>query len=174
MSVSQTWETPQPIFAALNQEFEFTLDPCCEPSSSKVMSKYYTKKDDGLSKSWSGETVFMNPPYGRALPIWIRKAFEESQKGATVVCLIPARFDPKYWHDYCFPHGLIAVTEGRIKFEMNGKQVKDSTPPFGPAFVVFCPSNKKPASLLKLSRFGKAYFKLMKKRVNVLQTLTNG
>lgn len=109
----------------------------------------------------------MNPPYGRALPIWIRKAYEESQKGATVVCLIPARFDPKYWHDYCLPHGVVAVTEGRILFEIEGQRAKGSTPPFGPAFIVFCPERQKRTAFVKLIHFGEAYLKMTNKRIHV-------
>lgn len=169
MSVNQTWATPTPIFRLLDDEFRFTLDPCCERETAKVSAKFYTKEDDGLSKDWSEDTVFMNPPYGRELPIWIRKAHRESTKGATVVCLIPARFDPKYWHDYCLPYGVIAVTEGRIRFEIDGKPCHDSSPPFGPAFVVFCPPEKRETAILKLTRFGKAYYRLMKKRVHVFQ-----
>lgn len=166
MSVNQTWATPVPIFDVLNHEFEFTLDPCCSPLTAKVKSKFYTEADDGLSKDWSKDVVFMNPPYGKALPKWVRKAYEESRKGATVVCLIPARLDPKYWHDYCLPHGLIAVPEGRIYFEINGKRMKGS-PPFAAAFVVFSPPEKKQFVKAKLTEFGKAYLRLMKKRVHV-------
>lgn len=170
MSVNQTWATPKPIFEILDKEFHFTLDPCCGPDTAKVKSKFYTEKDDGLSKDWSKDVVFMNPPYGDALPVWVKKAYEESCKGATVVCLIPARFDPKYWHDYCLSHGLIAVPEGRIYFELNGQRIKGS-PPFPAAFVVFSPSGKEKSSIAKLTRFGKAYYNLMKKRMQILSAV---
>ena len=55
------WSTPQGVFDELNEEFNFTLDPCASDETAKC-SKYYTKEDDGLAQSWSGESVFMNPP----------------------------------------------------------------------------------------------------------------
>ena len=52
-SKSDEWETPQQIFDKLNDEFHFTLDPCGTDLNHKC-SKYYTKEDDGLQKSWGG------------------------------------------------------------------------------------------------------------------------
>ncbi len=51
---------------------------------------------------WEGK-VFINPPYGRSIGLWVRKAFEESARGALVVCLLPARTDTRWWQDYA--HG---------------------------------------------------------------------
>ena len=89
-SKSNEWATPQDFYNKLNAEFGFTLDPCATPTTAKC-SSYYTKDDDGLSKDWSGHTVFMNPPYGRKQKDWIEKAFQEGEKsGTTVVALVPA------------------------------------------------------------------------------------
>jgi len=98
-STTSEWATPQKFFDELNKEFGFTLDPCCTHLNRKC-EKHYTKEDDGLSKDWSGETVFCNPPYGREIVEWVRKCHLESIKGATVVMLIPARTDTSYFHDY--------------------------------------------------------------------------
>ena len=100
-SKSNEWTTPQHLFDELNQEFNFTLDPCATEENAKC-SKHFTIEDDGLSKDWSNDVVFMNPPYGREIKKWIKKAYEESLNGATVVCLIPARTDTMYWHDFIF------------------------------------------------------------------------
>ena len=98
-SATNEWPTPQNFFDILDKEFNFTLDPCCTPESAKCKT-YFTEKDDGLSRSWKGHTVFMNPPYGNAIKNWVRKAYEESLgANTTVVALIPARTDTKYWHD---------------------------------------------------------------------------
>lgn len=70
------WATPQDLFDALNAEFHFTLDPCATPENAKC-AKFYTKADDGLSRDWSGERVFMNPPYGREIGKWVKKISEE-------------------------------------------------------------------------------------------------
>lgn len=128
-SKTDDWATPQDFFDNLNKTFNFTLDPCASHENHKC-AKYYTKGDDGLSKSWEGETVFMNPPYGRDVKKWMKKAYEES-KHATVVCLIPARTDTAYWHDYCMK-GEITFIRGRLKFG-NSKQ----SAPFPSAVVVF-------------------------------------
>jgi phage N-6-adenine-methyltransferase len=128
-SKTDDWATPQDFFDNLNQTFNFTLDPCASHENHKC-AKYYTKDDDGLSKSWEGETVFMNPPYGRDVKKWMKKAYEES-KHATVVCLIPARTDTAYWHDYCMK-GEITFIRGRLKFG-NSKQ----SAPFPSAVVIF-------------------------------------
>ena len=76
----------------------------------------------------------MNPPYGREIGKWIKKAYEEYEKGAIVVCLIPARTDTRYWHDYIFPFAKIRFLKGRVKFE-NGK--KPQPAPFPSAVVIF-------------------------------------
>ena len=115
-SKSNEWDTPQKLFNELNEEFNFTLDPCATDENAKC-NKHFTIEDDGLSKDWSKDVVFMNPPYGREIKKWIKKAYEESLNGATVVCLIPARTDTTYWHDFIFDKADdIRFLRGRLKF----------------------------------------------------------
>nr|WP_258809590.1 phage N-6-adenine-methyltransferase [Staphylococcus aureus] len=71
------WTTPQHLFDDLNEEFSFTLDPCSTDENAKCR-KYYTVKDNGLIQDWSEDIVFMNPPYGRSIKRWVKKAYEES------------------------------------------------------------------------------------------------
>lgn len=131
-SKSNEWTTPQYLFDEFNEEFNFTLDPCATDENAKC-SKYFTIEDDGLSKDWSNDVVFMNPPYGREIKHWIKKAYEESLKGATVVCLIPARTDTTYWHDFIFDKADdIRFLKGRLKFG-NGK----NSAPFPSAIVIY-------------------------------------
>lgn len=131
-SKSNEWATPQNLFDELNDEFNFTLDPCATDENAKC-SKYFTIEDDGLSKDWSKDVVFMNPPYGREIKKWIKKAYEESLNGATVVCLIPARTDTTYWHDFIFDKADdIRFLRGRLKFG-NSK----NSAPFPSAIVVY-------------------------------------
>lgn len=113
------WATPQSFFDALNREFSFTLDPCSTHENAKC-EKHYTKEDDGLSQSWGGQVVFCNPPYGRELPKWVKKCYDESRH-ATVVMLIPARTDTSYFHDYIYGKAEIRFIRGRLKFN-DGKQ----------------------------------------------------
>ena len=128
-SLSNEWTTPQKLFDELNLEFKFTLDPCSTHENAKC-ARHFTRDDDGLTKDWQG-TVFVNPPYGREIGKWIKKAYDESQKGATVVCLIPSRTDTAYWHDYVMK-GQIRFIRGRLKFGDGNNPA-----PFPSAIVVF-------------------------------------
>ena len=137
-SDKQDWETPQDLYDKLDGEFNFTLDPCASHENHKC-KKYYTIEDDGLSKSWLGETVFMNPPYGREIGDWVKKAYSESRSGkATVVGLLPARTDTKWFHNYCYLYDVeIRFLKGRIKFSGS----KNSAP-FPSMVVIYSSINK--------------------------------
>jgi len=115
-SKTDQWSTPQDFYDKLNNEFHFTLDPCADEYNHKC-EKYYTEKDDGLKQDWNGERVFVNPPYGRAIKNWVQKSYEESRNdNTTVVMLIPARTDTKYFHKYIYHKAEIRFIEGRLKF----------------------------------------------------------
>ena len=97
------WSTPQDFFDKLNEEFHFTLDPCADNLNHKC-DKYYTERDDGLQQDWSGQRVFCNPPYGRAVSKWVSKCFNEvySGKCRCAVMLLHARTDTRWFHDYIY------------------------------------------------------------------------
>ena len=114
-STTDLWATPQDFFDELNEEFEFTLDPCATPDNAKC-AKFFTKEQDGLKQDWTGERVFCNPPYGRAIGAWVKKCHDEAQKGTLVVMLIPARTDTSYFHDYIYHKAEIRFIRGRLKF----------------------------------------------------------
>ena len=115
-SNSDNWSTPQDLYNELNKEFNFTLDPCADVNNHKC-AKYFTKEVDGLKQSWGGERTFVNPPYGRELPKWVRKAYMEHLKPNTVVVmLIPARTDTSYFHRYIYNHAEIRFIKGCLKF----------------------------------------------------------
>jgi phage N-6-adenine-methyltransferase len=134
------WETPQPFFDRLHTEFAFDLDVCALPINAKC-PRFFTPEIDGLAQEWTG-VCWMNPPYGREIREWIRKAYESAQSGATVVCLIPARTDSAWWHTYVWDVSLNAprtgvglrLVKGRLKFGGS----KDNAP-FPSAVVVFRP-----------------------------------
>lgn len=131
-SKNMDWETPQDLFDKLNDEFNFTLDVCALPETKKC-DKYFTPEIDALSQDWSNNTCWMNPPYGRKIGAWLKKAYEESlKKDTTVVCLIPSRTDTKYWHDYCMRSYEIRFIKGRLKFG-NSK----NSAPFPSAIIIF-------------------------------------
>ena len=131
-SETNEWSTPIDLYNSLDEIYNFTLDPCATKENAKC-DKFFTIEDDGLKQDWSKDTVFMNPPYGREIKDWVKKAYEESLKGATVVCLIPSRTDTKYWHDYIFPYSCeITFLKGRLKF--GGSK---NPAPFPSAIIVF-------------------------------------
>ena len=127
---SNEWATPQAFFEELNNEFHFTLDPCSTHENAKCVN-HYTVEDDGLSKNWGGQTVFCNPPYGRELPKWVKKCYDESKR-AVVVMLIPARTDTRWFHDYIYNKAEIRFIKGRLKFG-DGK----SPAPFPSMVVIY-------------------------------------
>lgn len=100
-SKNMNWCTPNDFFNELNKEFNFSLDAAATDKTAKC-DKYYTPETNGLESSWDcGGAVFCNPPYGREISRWVKKAFEESRKiNYPIVLLIPARTDTKYFHDY--------------------------------------------------------------------------
>ena len=130
-SKTDMWETPQDLSDKLNKEFNFVLDVCATHENAKC-SIYFTPEINGLKKSWKTKgAVWMNPPYGRKIKEWVKKAYLESQNGATVVCLLPARTDTSWWHDYVMK-GEIRFIRGRLKFGGH----KNSAP-FPSAIVIF-------------------------------------
>ena len=115
-SKTDNWATPQDFFDNLNEEFHFTLDPCANEDNHKC-DLFYTKEQDGLTKDWGGHVVFCNPPYGKEIADWVRYSYEQSQKpNTTVVMLIPARTDTRYFHDYIYGKAEIRFIKGRLKF----------------------------------------------------------
>ena len=110
-SKTDEWSTPTALFNTLNDEFHFTLDPCATEENAKCPT-FFTKKEDGLSMDWGRHTTFMNPPFGRAIGKWVKKASENPLS----VCLLPARTDTRWFHDYILNKAEIRFIKGRLKF----------------------------------------------------------
>jgi len=131
-SKTDMWETPQYFFDSLDNEFHFGLDVCATPENAKC-SKYFTVADNGLDKEWSGNgNIWCNPPYGREIGKWVKKASEESKTGETVVMLLPARTDTKWFHDYIYGKAETRFVKGRIKFGGS-----NNSAPFPSMVVIF-------------------------------------
>ena len=135
-SSSNEWSTPQDFFDKLNNEFNFTLDPCATKDNNKC-KKFYTKEDNGLLKDWSNERVFCNPPYGNQIKFWVEKCYKESLKRSLIVLLIPARTDTKYFHSFIYHKAELRFVKGRLKFGKN----KNSAP--FPSMLAIYNGNKK-------------------------------
>lgn len=130
-SLTPEWPTPTGVFQALNTRYHFDLDACATRENAKC-ERYFSLEQDALRQEWTG-TVWANPPYGRELGRWLKKAYESSQQGATVVCLVPARTDSHWWHAYCMK-GNIFFIRGRLRFGD-----AQNSAPFPSAVVVFEP-----------------------------------
>ncbi len=113
-SATPEWETPRSFFEAVDMEFRFALDPCSADDNAKC-TQHFTKKDNGLAQDWGDHVVFMNSPYGREISEWMKKAYESARNGVTVACLVPARTDTRWWHQYAMK-GEIRLLRGRIRF----------------------------------------------------------
>lgn len=129
-SKTDLWETPQELFDKMNDEFGFETDVCAIQENAKCKN-FYTPEENGLLQDWRG-CCWMNPPYGRKIGDWVQKAYESSVNNkATVVCLLPARTDTKWFHDYCVK-GEIRFLKGRLKF--GGSK---NSAPFPSMLVIF-------------------------------------
>lgn len=132
-SNTDQWATPQALFDRLDRQYgPFDLDVCATPDNTKC-EHYFTEDEDGLQQAWTGR-CWCNPPYGRSIGKWVHKAHSASLQGSTVVCLLPARTDTRWWQDYCLPYGEITYLRGRVRFGSGS-----GSAPFPSAVVVFRP-----------------------------------
>lgn len=118
-SIRQDWDTPQSLFDKLNQEFNFEWDLAASDKNAKC-PKFFTQKDDGLKQKWEG-ICWLNPPYGdktSKMVDWIKKAYNDTQlnPNLTVVMLIPARTNTKWFHQFCMKACELKFIVGRPKF----------------------------------------------------------
>ena len=133
-SATDMWATPQNFFDELNREFNFSLDACAVPSNAKC-ENFFTPEQDGLSQNWEG-IVWCNPPYGRDVGNWVKKAYESAHSGTetVVVMLLPARTDTKWFHEYIYGKAEVRFVKGRLKFGDG-----TNSAPFPSMVVVFRP-----------------------------------
>lgn len=140
--VKDNWQTPRDLFNKLNNEFVFDLDVAAT-SENKLCTTYCI---DGLTADWSElqsyftyyPICWMNPPYSRGnIDKFVKKAYEESQKGCTVVGLLPLR-SASWFHKYVMKAYEIRFLTRRVKFidPETGKQTKGS-PNFDSIIVVW-------------------------------------
>lgn len=114
-SDSTEWGTPVEFFDKLNQEFHFTLDVCGTHENAKVKI-FYDRIANGLNQPWDG-VCWCNPPYGSDIGKWVKKSYSASTRGATVVCLLPARTDTRWFHDWVLGKAELRFIKGRLTFE---------------------------------------------------------
>jgi phage N-6-adenine-methyltransferase len=143
VEASDEWETPPDLFAELDAEWSFTLDAAAIAATAKC-PRFLTPDDDALAVPWHDgglplPRIWLNPPYGRALPLWVAKARLEASRGAFVVLLIPARLDTRWWHDIV-ARSEVRFLRGRVKFLLDGV-VQPAAGPFPVAVVVMRPGD---------------------------------
>jgi site-specific DNA-methyltransferase (adenine-specific) len=114
-SETSEWTTPRDLFDHLNSIYHFTLDPAATKENA-LCEKFYDEVVDGLSYSWQGEVVFVNPPYGRKFnKKWAQKIAEEGRH-TTVVALVASRTGSKWFQDNIVYADKLYFLRGRLKF----------------------------------------------------------
>lgn len=167
-SATENHATPRDLAAKLVEQYKIERDVCADASNA-IVPVYWTKKDDALSKTWTG-VCYMNPPYGTGekackanckkkkcekrgfhctkdvpgIGDWVKKAYESTlvpfaSPPVTVVCLLPARTDTAWFHQYVLPviddpgrRGSYEFIRGRLRFGD-----ADNSAPFPSLLVVF-------------------------------------
>jgi phage N-6-adenine-methyltransferase len=131
-STNAEFRTPSWLFQQLDSEFHFTIDLAASAENTKC-PRYYDSQTDSLSQSWAGETGFLNPPYGRKVGTWVKKAFQESRQPNTViVMLLYARTGTSWFHEWVLPYAEVRFLRSRLTFEG-----EDDTAPFDSLITIF-------------------------------------
>jgi DNA N-6-adenine-methyltransferase (Dam) len=111
--------TPREVLdAVLDVLGEIDLDPCAEAHGDRAnlpARDHFTKKDDGLSKPWTGR-VFMNPPYGSEVPKWVERLLESHKSGEVTeaIALLAARTDTRWFN--ALDEWPVCFVTGRLSF----------------------------------------------------------
>jgi phage N-6-adenine-methyltransferase len=150
-SRDMAWRTPREFFELLDAEFLFELDAAASADNA-LCPQYFTEADDALTQDWSSyESVWCNPPYGRELHRWMEKGYTESRKGPTVVMLVMACTETKWWRDYAWRADEIRLVQGRIKFTRSSGRAAGPAPK-GSAVIIFHPSWDGPPRVTLMSQ----------------------
>lgn len=135
--MNDEWGTPDKLFRVLNKEFLFTVDVASSDHNAKL-PKHFTKENNGLAQSWTGERVFCNPPYSKdQIGKWVAKAFSERSNADTIVMILPVRTDRAYFHDMILGYAEIRFIRGRPNFIPCIGQKMSSRPPFNSMVVIY-------------------------------------
>ncbi len=139
---SDDWCTPPDLFAALDRQFHFTLDPCCTTKTALCSQAYCLDRgEDGLSSPWEGRRAFVNPPYSRGnLEKWCKKCAEEGMNGV-VAALLPCDCSPSWWRRYVMNADEIRFLPRRVRFLSPDTGRPVGSPTFGSVIAVWCPPN---------------------------------
>lgn len=129
------WRTPPDIFALLNDEFGFTIDAAATADNA-LCKRYFTAEDDAFKQEPLEEVIFINPPYSQTAS-WVTLADRWSlANGNTVVLLVPAATDTRWWLTASMQASEIRLLVPRVKFLRPDGRPQGS-PPFGSAVIIY-------------------------------------
>ena len=139
--LSDEWATPKWLFDHFDAEFHFTLDGAAQSWNAKC-ARFCSPDDHG--PAWSGEVVWLNPPYSE-LGAWMWKAGLAARRiKATVVCLVPCVPDRKWWSEHVEGKAEVRhltrslLPTGRIHFEK--EDGTSGRAPFASCLVIYKPA----------------------------------
>ena len=153
-SVKTDWSTHWDFFNPLNEEFNFTIDVAAD-SENKKCERFYDKEKNGLIQKWDNEIVWCNPPYGRDVPLWLKKGLESKKYNTTSVFLIPARTNTTWFHNICLKSDEIRFVKGRPKFYNHANKDKETLHglPVPLCLVIFNSSLKENSGMCKICTY---------------------
>lgn len=140
-SISDEWRTPECVLERVRRVGPIALDPCSGPGSIVHARVEWTEADDGLTRAWEvahDEICFVNPPYGRELPLWVAHCMlEDAVLKTPIVLLVPARTDTRWWHDDVVQRAaVVCFWRGRLKFGVPPGFVGTATSATFPSAVI--------------------------------------
>lgn len=137
-SATDEWGTPRELFDKYLVRYALDLDVCATPGR-EMLPRYFSPEQDGLKQPWGKARCWMNPPYGRKIKHWVKKAAYSALDGALVVGLLPARTDTEWWHEYVLPFAAVEFLRGRVKFVAADGRTRYPAP-FPSAIVIWWPT----------------------------------
>ena len=118
-AITDRWSTPPHIIQEVQEEFgSITLDPSADAENA-VAERFFDKEQDGLKQAWNASLVYVNPPYGRVLLDWVKKALLEYDNGNSkrIVMLLPSRTCTRWFHLlYARKDVELRFIKGRLKY----------------------------------------------------------
>lgn len=128
------YSTPQPVFDALNREFNFVVDLCADPDNAKCERRF--PRETSLSHTWDGRgAAWLNPPYGKEIADWVRKAVDTKR---LIVGFLPGRTNAPWWHDYVMRAREIRFVRRKVSFA--NRDGCKGVPPWGAVVAIWTPA----------------------------------
>ena len=118
-SKTDNWASPPHIIEQVIEEFgKIGLDPAASKSNA-VAKRFFDESMNGLEQGWVANLVYVNPPYGRILNEWVKKALHEFDSGRSkrIVMLLPSRTCTRWFHLLYERSDVdIRFIKGRLKY----------------------------------------------------------